>query len=407
MPLSEWIKERGRALGFDRVGVAPATDLPELSFFPEWLERGYAGQMDYMQNPKRADVRALMPEARSVICCALAYDTDHPRSTEVPPDPERGWLSRYAWGDDYHKVVGEKLKRLQAALAEEVGPGLESRLYVDTGPVLERVYGKLAGLGWQAKNTCLLDAELGSFFFVGLLVTNLELSTDLPPPDGCGSCTLCIEACPTGAIVAPYMLDARRCISYLTIELREAIPEELRPAVGRHVFGCDICQDVCPYNHQAKSSPLASFEPRRLENHAVSADEEAGALQASSSPAGRAGARPLPQTHSATPHRSRVTGRRARITSLFHPRLAWLARLGEEEFQRVFRGSAVKRVKRRGLLRNTLVAMGNSGNQRFRPLLEEFAASDDALLAEHARWALGRLGLPSKASDSTGPDIQP
>jgi epoxyqueuosine reductase len=246
MSLTDWIKQQGRAAGFDRVGVAPATDLPELIHFPDWLERGHAGQMDYLHNPKRRDARALMPDARSVICCTLGYDTNRPRSTELPADPDRGWVSRYAWGDDYHTIVREKLEALRAALAEKVGDAFTSRAYVDTGPVLERVYAHHAGLGWLAKNTCLLDADLGSFFFLGVLITNLELEIDTPPADGCGACTLCLEACPTGALVEPYLLDARRCISYLTIELRDAIPEELRPGMGRHLFGCDICQDVAP-----------------------------------------------------------------------------------------------------------------------------------------------------------------
>jgi len=341
MSLADWIKEQGRAAGFDRVGVAPATDLPELAHFPEWLEGGYAGTMDYLHDPRRKDVRQVMPGARSVICCALVYDADRPRSVELPADPARGWLSRYAWGDDYHIIVREKLETLRALLAEKTGSGFDCRAYVDTGPVLERVYAHHAGLGWLAKNTCLLDADLGSFFFLGVLLTNLELEVDTPPADGCGACTLCLEACPTGALVAPYQLDARRCISYLTIELRDAIPEEFRPALGRHLFGCDICQDVCPYNHRAPRTADPAFHPR---------DD-----------------------------------------SFFHPHLDRLASLTEDDFRRTFKGSPVKRAKHRGLLRNTLVAMGNSGDPAFRPTLEKFAASADLLLAEHARWALRQL----------------
>jgi len=343
--LTQWVIEQGRAVGFTKVGVAPAADLPELARFPEWLERGYAGEMDYLKNPKRRDVRELMPDARSVICCALAYDTPHPRSTETPPDSERGWISRYAWGDDYHAIIEEKLEALRARLAAEAGGGFECKLYVDTGPVLERVYGQHAGLGWQAKNTCLLDPELGSFFFLGVLVTNLELEPTAPQADGCGSCTLCIEACPTGAIVEPYVLDARRCISYLTIELRGSIPEEFRPALGRHVFGCDICQDVCPYNRRAWVSEAVAFQPRQV----------------------------------------------ARDESTFHVRLEQLASLSEDDYKQAFKNSAVRRTKWRGLLRNVLVALGNSRNPRFRSLLERFAACADQLLSEHARWALARL----------------
>ncbi|MFQ5927875.1 MAG: tRNA epoxyqueuosine(34) reductase QueG, partial [Terriglobia bacterium] len=227
--LSRWIREQGRAVGFDRVGIAAVGELPELKFFPEWKRRGYAGALDYLHEAKREDVRKLMPEARSVVCCALVYNTAAPYSTQVPQDAERGWVSRYAWGDDYHQVMVVKLEALRAAIRGKVGAGFAAKLYVDTGPVLERVYGKYAGLGWMAKNTCLLDAEMGSWFFLGVLVTNLALDPDTPLADGCGACTLCLEACPTGALdpMRPYVLDARRCISYLTIELRDAIPEEL------------------------------------------------------------------------------------------------------------------------------------------------------------------------------------
>jgi epoxyqueuosine reductase len=297
-----------------------------------------------------------VPDARSVICCALAYDTPPPRSTETPPDPERGWISRYAWGDDYHTIIEEKLEALRARLAAEAGAGFIAKLYVDTGPVLERVYGKHAGLGWQAKNTCLLDPELGSFFFLGLLVTNLALEPTAPQADGCGACTLCIEACPTGAIVEPYVLDARRCISYLTIELRGAVPDEFRPALGRHVFGCDICQDVCPYNRRASITELAAFQPRQVD-------------------------------FAPSPHQSRVASRE----SLQHPRLDWLASLTEDDFKEAFKNSAIRRAKWRGLLRNVLVALGNSRNPRFRPLLEKFTDSSDPLLADHARWAIAQL----------------
>ncbi len=376
MSLREWIVEHGRAIGFDRVGIAPATDLPELAHLPEWLARGHAGQMDYLHDPRRRDVRVLMPSARSVICCALVYDTPQPRSTETPPDPERGWLSRYAWGDDYHDIVREKLERLRAALADKAGPGFEARAYVDTGPVLERVYAHHAGLGWLGKNTCLLDEDLGSFFFLGVLITNLDLEPDTPPPDACGACTLCLEACPTGALVAPYLLDARRCISYLTIELRDSIPEEFRAPMGRHVFGCDICQDVCPYNQRSPRTNAAVFEPRPLPR---------GQNQFSpAAPSGRA------------LRTSPAAG------SLFHPRLDWLASLTEESFRRLFRSSAVKRAKHRGLLRNTLIAMGNARNPRFRPALERFTASDDPLLREHAAWAMQQIDTDSHASGPSG-----
>jgi len=399
----QWIKEQGRVLGFARVGIAPAANFPEFDSFAAWLQRGYGGKMDYLSDPRRRDIRAVLPDARSIICCALAYDTPLPRSTEVPPDPERGWLSRYAWGDDYHGIVREKLEALRERLAERAGPGFESRVYVDTGPVLERVYGKHAGLGWQGKNTCLLDAEMGSFFFIGVLITNLVFAPDEPLPDGCGACTLCIEACPTGAIVEPYVLDARRCISYLTIELRGAIPEELRAPMGRHVFGCDICQDVCPYNQRAWLTEAAAFQPRQVEDEPRNSNLETRVLNQAPSPAASPErSRRAPAAGSATSHEPALSGSRqgrdesngSQVTShdtLFHPRLEWLASLTEDDFRRVFHHSAVKRARWRGLLRNTLVAMGNSGQRRFRTVLERYRASGDTLLAEHAQWALRRL----------------
>lgn len=390
--LKQWIKEQGRALGFNRVGIAPASDLPELDFFTEWKRRGYAGQLHYLHNPKRADVRQLLPDARSVICCALNYHTDEFYSTQVPPHPTRGWISRYAWGDDYHDIVAEKLAALRTLIAEKIGPRFQAKLYVDTGPVLERVYGKYAGLGWIGKNTCLLDPDLGSWFFLGVLVTNLDLPADVPLADGCGACTLCLEACPTGALVEPYVLDARRCISYLTIELRpEAawvnralssaeqisnqrllppgmVPVEFREKIGRHIFGCDICQDVCPWNQQSLASGLPAFAPRML---AVSGESETHV-------------HPAPAPQFSTLHSSSAE-------SLFHPLLTRLIALTEEEFQWLFKKSPIKRTRWRGLLRNVLVAMGNSRNLDFRPVLEKFASGTDPLLAEHARWALTRL----------------
>lgn len=390
--LKEWIKEQGRALGFDRVGIAPASDLPELDFFTEWKRRGYAGQLDYLHNPKRADVRRLLPEVRSVICCALNYHTQEFYSTQVPRDPARGWISRYAWGDDYHDIVAEKLAALRARIAEKISHSFAAKLYVDTGPVLERVYGKYAGLGWFGKNTCLLHPDLGSWFFLGVLVTNLDLPADEPLADGCGACTLCLEACPAGALVEPYVLDARRCISYLNIELRPeatpinklpgsaeqsanqpllspgSIPVEFREKLGRNIFGCDICQDVCPWNQQSLASSLPEFAPRTLAVGDVS--------ETHLHPA------PAPQFSTL-----RSTG----VESLFHPLLAHLIALSEEEFQRLFKKSSIKRVRWRGLLRNVLVAMGNSGKRDFRSILEKFASGTDPLLAEHARWALTRL----------------
>jgi len=353
--------ELGRAAGFDLCGVAPAAEFPELAHLDEWLERGHAGEMRYLHDARRHSPAHAMQGARSVIVCALNYNTALPSSIDAAAQVStqsgpRGWISRYAWGDDYHEVLGEKLEALIQNLRGEFREPFEARAYVDTGPIIERVAAKYAGLGWLAKNTCLINEELGSWLFLGVIVTTLDLAASLeaaeaPAPDLCGNCSLCIDACPTGAIVEPYVLDARRCISYLTIELRGAIPLELREPIGRHVFGCDICQDVCPWNRRAAVTPLPNFQPRQLADR-----------------------------------------------SLFSPDLEWMISLSEEEFRAVFRGSPVKRAKWRGLVRNACVAIGNSGLRPDEPRyaeicarLSELVASNDPLLANHAQWALARI----------------
>src|SRR5579864_1237313 len=264
--------ELARAAGFDLCGIAPAAEFPELARQEEWLERGHAGEMRYLHDARRRSPAHAMQGARSVIVCALNYNTSLPSSTDAaaPASPHagpRGWISRYAWGDDYHNVLGEKLETLIGHLRNEFAEPFEARAYVDTGPIVERVAAKYAGLGWLAKNTCLINGDLGSWLFLGTIVTTLNLAAspgaaETPAPDLCGNCSLCIDACPTSALVEPYVLDARRCISYLTIELRGAIPEELRAAMGWQVFGCDICQDVCPWNRTASATPVAAFQPR-------------------------------------------------------------------------------------------------------------------------------------------------
>jgi epoxyqueuosine reductase len=366
-----------RAAGFDLCGIAPAVEFPELAHLSEWLERGYAGEMRYLQDARRHSPELAMHGARSVIVCALNYNTALPPSTEppakaTPQSGPRGWISRYAWGDDYHNVLGEKLETMIQKLRGEFAEPFEARAYVDTGPIIERVAAKYAGLGWLAKNTCLINEEMGSLFFLGVIVTTLDLTPPLhaaetPTPDLCGNCTLCIDACPTGAIVEPYVLDARRCISYLTIELRGAIPLELREPIGRHVFGCDICQDVCPWNRRAPVTTLPNFQPRQQAEH-----------------------------------------------SLFAPDLQWLLSLSEEEFRAMFRGSPVKRTKWRGLLRNACVAIGNSGLRNGEPRYAEIcarfsqlSASDDAMLAEHAQWALDRLGFATNLPQATPVRVVP
>ena len=363
----DWVGARAREVGFDLCGVAPVEGLEELAHLPEWLARGYAGEMVYLRDPRRTAPASVLDRARSLIVCALNYNTSQPYSTQTPENSAgseeegpSGWLSRYAWGEDYHAVLGAKLKVLIARMRTEFAEPFEARAYVDTGPILERVAARHAGLGWLAKNTCLINEQLGSWLFLGVIITTLDLAPSLgraeaPPPDLCGQCTLCIDACPTGAIVEPYVLDARRCISYLTIELRSSIPEELRAPMGRHVFGCDICQDVCPWNRTAPVTPLPAFQPRSFQ----SADQ-----------------------------------------SLFNPNLEWFASLTEEEFRELFSGSAMRRTKWGGLVRNACVALGNSVaalgdssaiRKRIVAQLERLAAGDDPVVAEHARWALERF----------------
>jgi len=333
------VKALALAEGFDIVGIAAASPPDALRHFAPWIARGYAGEMAYLtsQAERRGDLRVAFPWARSVIVVGVQYDTPHPYSTEAPASA--GWISRYAWGDDYHDVVKAKLDSLLAKLREELG-AFEARNYVDTGPIAEKAYAEAAGLGAYGKNTCLLHPEHGSWFFLGEIVTALELEADAPRADMCGSCTACLDACPTQAFPEPYVLDATRCISYLTIELRGAVPEALRAGLGRHVFGCDICQDVCPWNRKRRHRGPAAFEPRD------------GGLA---------------------------------------PDLGLLARLDAASFSERFRKSPVKRAKRRGLLRNVALALGNSGSAAARAALQGLAHDEDPIVGEHARWALARL----------------
>ena len=361
---TRWICSQARAAGFDLCGVAPIAPgelFPELGRLPEWLARGYAGEMRYLHDPRRADPRQMLEGARSLIVVAINYNSA-PRasaaSDSADQESPRGWISRYAWGDDYHDVIQEKLLVLIDEMRARFPEPFAARAYTDTGPVIERVAAKYAGLGWLGKNTCLINSQLGSWLFPGVIVTTLDLAPTLapgdpPPADLCGSCTRCLDACPTQAFPEPYVLDARRCISYLTIELRGAIPDELRPQMGNAVIGCDICQDVCPWNRKAPVTAIPAFQPREI------------------SAAGE---------------------------SLVLPELDWLASLSQQEFSAVFRGSAVKRAKWLGLVRNACVALGNSGvrpdrasHARAIRLLDRLASSDDPVISEHARWALVRL----------------
>jgi epoxyqueuosine reductase len=260
---SAQIKARARELGFDACGVAAATDLPELRFFSEWLARGYAGSMGYLERSaqRRADVRHVLPSARTVIATATVYNTDRPYSTECR-DLSRAQIARYAWGDDYHLVIGRRLDALLAWMRTMSPEPFEARAYVDTGPVQERIYAQHAGLGWIGKNTCLINPELGSWVFLSEIICSLDLEVDAPSFDQCGTCTLCLEACPTQAIVSAGVLDSTRCISYLTIEHRGDIPAELRRGIGSHVYGCDVCQEVCPWNSTVPRSTDPAWQPR-------------------------------------------------------------------------------------------------------------------------------------------------
>ncbi|MHB8504053.1 MAG: tRNA epoxyqueuosine(34) reductase QueG, partial [Candidatus Acidiferrales bacterium] len=335
-----WIIEQASALGFDLCGVVNAQKFPELNLTKEWLARGYAGEMKYLSDERRGDPQSVMPGLRSVIVCALNYNSPAPRSVDALPLEQaepRGWISRYAWGQDYHEILQQKLQDLASSLAERFTEPFKTRIYADTGPLNERVFAKHAGLGWLGKNTLLLNSKLGSWFFLGAILTTLDITptlgpAELPPPDLCGSCTKCIDACPTGALVEPYVMDARLCISYLTIELRGSIPEELREPMGRHVFGCDICQDVCPWNRRAPVTQAVEFQ-----------------------------ARAFPNATQCDPRESVPTVTKGDDEdSLFLPRLEWLAAMNDEQFRTAFRGSPIKRTKWRGLVRNACIALGNS-----------------------------------------------
>jgi epoxyqueuosine reductase len=342
--IQERLTSAAREVGFDVAGVAPAGEFAELAYFPEWIAQGCAGEMRYLESRdesgtlKRASLANSAPWARSVVVCAKNYNTRQPASTEPAPRGQ-GWISRYAWGSaDYHDVLLPALRRLEACVREM---GAERTwCYVDTGPLIERVFAKHSGVGWMGKNTCIINQKLGSWMFLGVILTSLELPPNLPAADRCGTCRRCIDACPTHAFIEPYKLDASRCISYVTIEKRGAIPEELREGVGRQVFGCDICQDVCPWNRRAPVTAAPEFQPR---------------------------------------------------SGLVNPALEWLATMKEEEFRMTFRGSPIRRAKRSGLRRNAVVSIGNSGDRRFIPLLERLSSDQDEIVAEHARWALEKL----------------
>ncbi len=259
------IKSKARELGFDRCGIAPAADLPELPFLAQWIARGYAGSLRFLTRSagRRGDVRRVVPSAKSVIVTATIYNTNRPYSTEST-DPERAHVARYAWGEDYHLVLGARMEALLGWMRDTSEVPFEGRAHVDTGPIQERVYARHAGIGWIGKNCCVINPELGSWMFLGAIISSLPLDCDEPALDQCGDCTLCLEACPTEAFRAPGVLDATRCISFLTIEHRGKLPADLAPKIGAHVYGCDVCQEVCPWNAAAAASSDPAWQPRSL-----------------------------------------------------------------------------------------------------------------------------------------------
>ncbi len=404
--LSNVVKKRALEIGFDLVGVAPVDIWPDLEFSSAWAASGFAGEMRYLQNPKRQDIRLILPSARSVVCTGLIYNTAFPYSTETGSSggTPRAWISRYAWGADYHLVMREKLGCLRRDI-EALAPEVETRVYVDTGPVVERAFGRYSGIGWIGKNTCLINQDKGSWFFLGVILSNLELEPDFPAPDRCGSCTRCLEACPTGALVEPYVMDASRCIAYFTIEHRGSIPGEFRSKIGSNFFGCDICQDVCPWNSPHETHPPSGSPPQARRRGAATTGQsefQPLAIQPSdldrlAEPAGHESGR---ERFDGTPEEN--AAQRGRFApsrfSLFNPPLSALASVGEQEFRRAFARSPIKRAKFRGWLRNLCIAMGNSGDSGFIPWLKRALHHPEEVVREHAQWALDRC-TKKRASD--------
>jgi epoxyqueuosine reductase len=355
MPLaSAAVKQAALARGFDLCGIAPAAPLPERRAFDAWLARGYHGAMQYMARTadRRRDLLAYMRSARSVVVLGTLYHTARPASLKRT-GPE-AIVSRYAWGRDYHDVIRERMEAFVAWMREQAGEPFEARLCVDTAPVLERAYAQRAGLGWAGKNTCLINPRLGSWLFLSEIVCSLPLEPDDPEVDRCGSCRLCLDACPTGAFVDERVLDATRCISYLTIELKGAIPEPLRAGVGTRVFGCDVCQEVCPWNAAAPVSEAPEWQPRHGLDRAALVD---------------------------------------------------LWRRSDAELSALVRDSPLARAGVRGLRRNLAVAIGNAGDPAAAAALDEPIGApslDDPMVREHIEWARARLAAGRTAGASAG-----
>jgi epoxyqueuosine reductase len=332
---AQTVKRIAQDCGFELAGVAPADPPHDFARYEEWAEQGCAGEMRYLTDRRaelRRDVRNLLPSAQSVICVGKLYNQQ-----SQPADPGHAVISRYAWGADYHDVVHTALERMAQRLQEI--EDFDYKICVDTAPILERTFARLAGIGWIGKNTCLINEPMGSWFFLGEIITSLQLAADAPPPDRCGTCSRCIESCPTDAFVPAgdtWAIDSRRCIAYFTIELRSEIPQQYRAAMGPHVFGCDICQDVCPWNSRAPVTD--AFDT----------------------------------VHAA-------------------PSLAECAELSESEYRNMFHDSPMSRAKYAGFLRNVAVAMGNTREQRFREPLERLSRHTNSMVAEHAQWALNQM----------------
>jgi epoxyqueuosine reductase len=346
MTLTEQIRNKALALEFDLAGVVPAFPVPHLDHYHDWLAQGYHGEMGYMARPDRVERRenpsTMLPDARSVVCVGLNYYPG-PLPDELGNDPSHGLIARYAWGTDYHDLMLARLKELAAFIHTETGGSAATRTYVDTGPILERAYAAAAGLGFIGKNTCLIHPQMGTWLFLGEILVDVELK---PTPSkmkvSCGTCRRCLDACPTGALVAPYTLDARRCISYLTIELKGSIPHELRPLMGNWIYGCDVCQLVCPWQRFAKPTQERAF------------------LAANSNCAA--------------------------------PPLVELAEMDEEAFRQRYEGTPIARIGRRRLLRNVAVALGNWRSEDAIEPLTRLASDPETLVRAHAAWALARIG---------------
>ena len=391
------VRSEARRLGIRKLGIASPDPSAHMDFYREWLARGFHGEMGYLARPdalaRRADLRGTMPDVRSVVVVAQEYFQEDPPG--IPEDPARGVVARYARGTDYHDVLKTRLQDLLAWLRREVRlRGLASEVrgfaYVDTGPILERDLARRAGLGWLGKNTMLIHPRQGSYAFLGILLLDLPLPPDPPfEADRCGSCRACLDACPTGALLgrdesgAPVM-DARRCISYLTIELKGPLPRDLRPRIGNRIFGCDICQEVCPFNMKfAREGEEPAYRARR-----------ASGVGAAGGPSPGHGS--VVGTGLASD-----TGRWTHVSNTDGPVLTELMSLSEDQFRERFSGSPVKRAKRRGLLRNVAVALGNWGSREAVPALMGALEDPEPLVRGHAAWALGevlaRLGIPGDA----------